>query len=76
MLCPVWLQNEHKQRSLVDSFAGQWWLYDSQVAKHLCNRTWSSNQSGGWAILAFSSFLNQIPRQKEPEISVGIFSPT
>jgi len=41
-----------------------------------CSRTWSSNQSGGGAILALSSFLNQIPHQKEPEISVGIFSPT
>jgi len=41
-----------------------------------CTCTWSSNQSGGGAILALSSFFNQIPRQKEPEISVGIFSPT
>jgi len=39
-----------------------------------CACTWSSNQSGGGAILALSSFLNQIPHQKEPEISVGIFS--
>jgi len=41
-----------------------------------CSRSWSSNQSGGGVILAFSSFFNQIPHQKEPEISVGIFSPT
>jgi len=41
-----------------------------------CARTWSSNQSGGGAILALSSFLNQIPHQKEPEILVGICSPT
>jgi len=41
-----------------------------------CTHTWSSNQSGGGAIFALSSFLNQIPHQKEPEISVGIFSPT
>ena len=41
-----------------------------------CSHTWSSNQSGGGVILVFSSFLNQIPHQKEPEISVGIFSPT
>jgi hypothetical protein len=41
-----------------------------------CSRTWSSNPSGGGTILALSSFLNQIPHQKEPEISVGIFSPT
>ena len=41
-----------------------------------CTQTWSSNQSGGGVILAVSSFLNQIPHQKEPEISVGIFSPT
>ena len=41
-----------------------------------CGCTWFSNQSGGGAILALSSFLNQIPHQKEPEISVGIFSPT
>jgi hypothetical protein len=49
---------------------------DSQVAKHICARIWSSNQSGGGVILALSSFLDQIPHQKEPEISVGIFSPT
>jgi len=36
--------------------------------------TWSSNRSGGGAILALSTFLNQIPHQKEPEISVGILS--
>ena len=40
-----------------------------------CRRTWSSNQTGGGAILAFSSFFNQIPHQKS-EISVGILSPT
>jgi len=31
---------------------------------------------GGGAILAFSSFFNQIPHQKKSEISVGILSPT
>jgi len=31
---------------------------------------------GRGAILAFSSFLTQIPQEKEPKISVGIFSPT
>ena len=41
-----------------------------------CACTCSSNQSGGGAVLAVSSFLNQILYQKEPEISVGIFSPT
>ena len=41
-----------------------------------CDHTWSSNQSVGGAILDLSSFFNQIPHQKEPEISVGIFSPT
>jgi hypothetical protein len=46
---------------------------DSQVAKHFLN--WHLVfQSGGGAILVLSSFLNQIPHQKEPEISVGIFS--
>jgi len=48
---------------------------DSWVTKHFF-RTWSSNQSGGEAILALYSFVNQIPHQKEPEISVGIYSPT
>jgi len=38
--------------------------------------TWSSNQSGGGAVLALSSFFNQITHKKEPEILVGIFSPT
>ena len=41
-----------------------------------CCRTWSSNQTGGGAILAFSSFFNQIPHQKKSEISVGMLSPT
>jgi len=41
-----------------------------------CSRTSSSNQSGSRVILALSNFLNQIPHQKESEISVGIFSPT
>ena len=41
-----------------------------------CGRTCCSNQAGGGAILAFSSFFSQILHQKEPEISVGIFSPT
>jgi len=29
----------------------------------------------GWGDLGFSSFFNQIPHQKGPEIPVGIFSP-
>ena len=41
-----------------------------------CGLTWSSNQSGGGVILALSSFVNQISHKKEPEISVGVFSPT
>jgi hypothetical protein len=41
-----------------------------------CSRTWPSNQTGGGAILASSSFFNEIPHQKKSEISVGIFSPT
>jgi len=49
---------------------------DSRVAKHFLRLNQSSNQSRGGAILAISSFLNQIPHHKEPEISVGIFSPT
>ena len=36
---------------------------------------WPSNQSGFGMILALSSFLNQIPHQKEPEISVGYIYP-
>jgi hypothetical protein len=34
-----------------------------------CASTWFTNQSGVGAILALSSFLNQIPHQ-EPKISV------
>jgi hypothetical protein len=41
-----------------------------------CGGTWSSNPSGDGAILAFSNFFNQIFHQKEPEMSVGIFSLT
>jgi len=40
-----------------------------------CCRTWPSNQTGGGAIIASSSFLDQIPSQKS-EIFVGTFSPT
>jgi hypothetical protein len=41
-----------------------------------CGRIWSSNQSAAGAILASSSFFNQITPQKRFEISVGMFSPT
>jgi len=47
---------------------------DSKVANFFCAGTWYSNQSGGGAILALSSFLNQIPHQKAPKILVGVFS--
>jgi hypothetical protein len=43
-------------------------LYSQSI---FCACPWPSNQSGVEAILALSSFLNQIPHQKEPEISVG-----
>jgi len=32
------------------------------------------NQLEGGAVLAFASIFIQIPHQKEPEISVGVFS--
>jgi len=48
---------------------------DSQVAKLFSTPGLPTNLGGG-AILALYSFLNQIPHQKEPEISVGMFSPT
>ena len=41
-----------------------------------CTHTCSYNQSGVRAILALFSILNELPHQKEPEISVGIFRPT
>jgi len=62
-----------------------WWVilwasvacgYSFETHNICCGHTWSSNQSEGGAILAFSSSLNQIPHQKGPEISLGIFSPT
>jgi len=46
------------------------------VAKHVVAALGLPTNLGGGVILAFSSFFNQIPHQKEPEISVGIFSPT
>jgi len=49
---------------------------DRESQNSFCARTWSSNQTWSGVILALSSFLYQIPYQKEPEISVGIFSPT
>ena len=39
-----------------------------------CTHTCCYNQSGVGVILDHFSFLNQLPHQKEPEISVGIFS--
>jgi len=50
--------------------------YGGSRVAHLLRPNLVSNQSGGGAILAFSSFFKQIPHQKKPEISVGIFSPT
>ena len=72
----LWPREEHRRpRSWVNDFAGQCLLWRLLSRKtFFCARTWSSNQSGGAAILALSSFLNQIPHQKEPEILVGIFS--
>jgi len=49
---------------------------DSQVTKHFLRPNLVFQPIWGGAILALSSFLNQIPHQKEPEISVGVFSPT
>jgi hypothetical protein len=63
---------------LMISLAGVYYG-NSRVTKHICTHTthtWSSNQSGGGVTLALSSFLNQIPHKKEPEISVGVFSRT
>ena len=72
----LWPREEHRrQRSWVDNFASQCLLCLLSSRKtFFCPHTWSSNQSGGGAILALSNFLNQIPHQKEPEISVGILS--
>jgi len=36
-----------------------------------CSQTLLSNQTGGGAILASSSFFDQIPHQKKSEISMG-----
>ena len=60
---------------------GGWFRWPGLVVMTLqlhsvcCGHTWSSNHSGSGAILTFSTFFNQIPHQKEPEIMVGIFSP-
>jgi hypothetical protein len=61
-----------------------WWMMSlasagygsSLAAQHLLrlHLVFQPNWKGG--IFAFSSFFNQIPHQKEPEISVGTFSPT
>jgi hypothetical protein len=51
-------------------------MADLQSHSVCFRRTWPSNQTGGGAILASSSFFDQIPHQEESEISVGIFSPT
>ena len=57
----------------------RWPLFVMVTLKYqnsFCSHTWSYSQSVGGVILALSSFLSLIPHQKEPEISVSIFSPT
>ena len=61
---------------LVWRFSGRCLLWQLSSQNIFCGRSWSSNQCGGGAILALSSSLNQLPHQKEPGISVYIFSPT
>jgi hypothetical protein len=60
-------------------FAGLGWPVFVGVAfqpRSICwHHTWPSNQAGNGAILTSSSFLDQIPHQKESEISVHIFCP-
>jgi len=62
-----------------------WWMISlasagygsSRVAQHLLRPHFVFQLGRGWeVILAFSSFFNPTPHQKEPEISEGIFSPT
>jgi hypothetical protein len=51
--------------------------YDgTRVAKHLLRLPLVFQRIWGGVILALSSFFNEIPHQKEPEITVGIFCPT
>jgi len=52
--------------------------YDSsRVTQHLLRLHFVFQLGWEWGvILAFSSFFNPIPHQKEPEISEGIFIPT
>jgi len=52
--------------------SGVWWMIS--LAGVGCGRTWPSNQPGGGVIMAFFSFFNQIPHQKESDISVCVFS--
>jgi hypothetical protein len=65
----IWLPREERrqQRSWFDDFAGRCLLWRLSSQNIFCGRTWSSSQCGGGAILALSSFLNQIPHQKESQ---------
>jgi len=49
---------------------------DSPIAGHLLRPHLVSQPIWGWGDLGSFSFIHQIPHQKEPEISVGIFSRT
>jgi hypothetical protein len=40
------------------------------------NIVFQPNWGSGGVILTFATFFNRIPHQKEPEISVGVFSST
>jgi hypothetical protein len=67
-LCPSFGREKNgRLRSWVEEV-----LVMATLESHIfCSRTWSTSQFGVGAILALSSFLIQIPHQKEPEMSVG-----
>jgi len=60
-----------------------WWMisldsagYGGSQAAHLLRLYMVFQSIWGWGDLCFSSFFNKILHQKEPEILVGILSPT
>lgn len=73
----VWPRAEKKTAG---DFAGLCWpvlVVAAVEPRHICcGRTWPSNQTGGVAILASSSLLDQIPHQVKSQTSVAIFRHT
>ena len=74
--CALSLAARTQTAAAFDFFAGQCLLWLLSSPQLLLRPHLFFQPIWGWGDLGLSRFLNQIPHQKEPEISVGIFSHT